>query len=80
MHHVQVAAISNKINGTNIKNYVFRNYHLPSGSHSQYQGSVKYQCWEALRASSAAPGYFEEFKLDENVFQVGWIFKRCSSS
>ena len=66
----QVAAIANKMNVSSIKNYVFRNYHLPAGSKSHYQGAVKYRCWEALRASSAAPGYFEEFQLDDNVFQV----------
>ncbi|XP_072027477.1 uncharacterized protein [Amphiura filiformis] len=76
----KVSAIANKINVSSIKNFMFRNYHLPAGVQSQYQGSVRYRCWEALRASSAAPGYFEEFKLDENVFQDGGVLTNNPSA
>jgi calcium-independent phospholipase A2-gamma len=38
--------------------------------HAHYDGTSKYKVWEAVRASTCAPGYFEEFLLDENVFQV----------
>ena len=33
-------------------------------------GSTKYKLWEAVRASAAAPSYFEECKLDELLHQV----------
>jgi predicted acylesterase/phospholipase RssA len=38
--------------------------------HAHYDGTSKYKVWEAVRASSSAPGYFEEYLLDGNVFQV----------
>jgi len=38
--------------------------------HAHYDGTSKYKVWEAVRASTSAPGYFEEFFLDGNVFQV----------
>jgi len=38
--------------------------------HAHYDGTSKYKVWEAVRASTCAPGYFEEFLLDGNVFQV----------
>jgi predicted acylesterase/phospholipase RssA len=38
--------------------------------HVHYDGTSKYKVWEAVRASTSAPGYFEEYLLDGNVFQV----------
>ena len=38
--------------------------------HAHYDGTCKYKVWEAVRASTSAPGYFEEYLLDGNVFQV----------
>lgn len=63
------------MNAGPIKNYLFRNYNPPPNTTSFYQGSSKYQLCEGLRASSAAPGYFEEYKLDDHVFQVthNWL-------
>jgi patatin-like phospholipase/acyl hydrolase len=38
--------------------------------HAHYDGTSKYKVWEGVRASTSAPGYFEEYFLDGNVFQV----------
>ncbi|XP_067420306.1 calcium-independent phospholipase A2-gamma isoform X2 [Emydura macquarii macquarii] len=69
----KVAAISTIVNrGTPLKAFVFRNYnHLP-GVKSHYIGSCQYKLWQAIRASSAAPGYFQEYALDNDLHQ-GWI-------
>jgi calcium-independent phospholipase A2-gamma len=53
-----------------MKNFMFRTYNLPPGVFSQYPGNCKHKVWEAIRASSAAPGYFEEFALGDYVHQV----------
>lgn len=51
--------------------YIFRNYVTPIGSESQYIGSHKHKIWEAVRASAAAPSYFEEFKCGDYLHQDG---------
>ena len=51
---------------------MFRNYrHFPiSDFKSRYQGCGEVKIWEAMRASTAAPGYFEEMTLASYVHQV----------
>ncbi|KAL1463344.1 hypothetical protein WDU94_015102 [Cyamophila willieti] len=53
--------------------YLFRNYSIPHQSYSEYHGSHEHPLWKAVRASSAAPGYFEEFLLDGLVHQDGGV-------
>lgn len=67
----QVAAVSTVVNrGPPVKAYVFRNYTLPVGVRSHYRGGCRHKLWEAIRASSAAPGYFQEFALGDDLHQV----------
>ncbi|XP_061773013.1 calcium-independent phospholipase A2-gamma-like isoform X2 [Nerophis ophidion] len=68
---VQVAAVSTIVNrGTPLKAYVFRNYNLLPGVRSHYLGGCQHQLWQALRATSAAPGYFQEFLLGSDLHQA----------
>lgn len=66
-------AISSSVVSPRIKPFVFRNFNLPYHSFNYYDGSCNYKVWEAVRASSSAPGYFEEFVLDNHVHQDGGI-------
>lgn len=67
---VQVAAVSTVVNHSILLPYVFSNYTHPHGSISKFPQSCKHRLWEALRASTAAPGFFEEFKLGHDIHQV----------
>ncbi len=63
-----MSAIVNR--GLPLKAYVFRNYRLMPGVRSHYLGDCKHKMWQAIRASSAAPGYFQEFVLGKDLHQV----------
>jgi len=68
---LQLASVSALTNVEKIQCHVFRNYNLTPSVQSHYLGSCSFKLWEAIRASSAAPGYYEEFKLGNMVHQVG---------
>lgn len=70
----KVSAVSAIVNrGLPLKAYVFRNYRLMPGVRSHYLGDCKHKMWEAIRASSAAPGYFQEFVLGKDLHQDGGL-------
>ncbi|CAF3874626.1 unnamed protein product, partial [Rotaria sp. Silwood1] len=62
------------------KLFLFRNYSILMSPHAHYDGTSKYKVWEAVRASTCAPGYFEEYFLDENVFQDGGLIANNPTS
>uniref|UniRef100_A0A3Q3BFT2 Calcium-independent phospholipase A2-gamma n=1 Tax=Kryptolebias marmoratus TaxID=37003 RepID=A0A3Q3BFT2_KRYMA len=69
-----VSAVSTIVNrGLPLKAYVFRNYRLMPGVRSHYLGDCKHKMWQAIRASSAAPGYFQEFVLGKDLHQDGGL-------
>lgn len=69
----RVVFISALINTPTLQPFAFRNYNLPDKSIAYYESSYKHKIWEAIRASAAAPGYFEEFILDGLIHQDGGI-------
>lgn len=69
----KVAAVSTVVNHSILLPYVFSNYTHPHGSISKFPQSCKHRLWEALRASTAAPGFFEEFKLGHDIHQDGGL-------
>ncbi|XP_075003966.1 calcium-independent phospholipase A2-gamma isoform X3 [Calonectris borealis] len=67
----KVAAVSTIVNrGTPLKAFVFRNYNHFPGVKSHYIGGCQYKLWQAIRASSAAPGYFQEYVLGNDLHQL----------
>ncbi|KAM6203190.1 calcium-independent phospholipase A2-gamma [Rhynchocyon petersi] len=70
----KVAAVSTVVNkGVTPKAFVFRNYgHFP-GVNSHYLGGCQYKLWQAIRASSAAPGYFAEYALGNDLHHDGGL-------
>ncbi|XP_012734321.2 calcium-independent phospholipase A2-gamma isoform X1 [Fundulus heteroclitus] len=73
-HCPKVAAVSTIVNrGLPLKAYVFRNYRLMPGVRSHYLGDCDHKMWQAIRASSAAPGYFQEFVLGKDLHQDGGL-------
>ncbi|TRZ26656.1 hypothetical protein HGM15179_000427 [Zosterops borbonicus] len=70
----KVAAVSTIVNrGTPLKAFVFRNYNHFPGVKSHYMGGCHYKLWQAIRASSAAPGYFQEYVLGNDLHQDGGL-------
>ncbi|XP_033904605.2 calcium-independent phospholipase A2-gamma-like isoform X1 [Acipenser ruthenus] len=70
----KVAAVSAVVNwGTSPKPFIFRNYTHAPGSVSRYAGGTGHRLWQAVRASSAAPGYFQEFRLHNDIHQDGGL-------
>ncbi|NXC69450.1 PLPL8 phospholipase, partial [Anhinga anhinga] len=70
----KVAAVSTIVNrGTPLKAFVFRNYNHFPGVKSHYIGGCQYKLWQAIRASSAAPGYFQEYILGDDLHQDGGL-------
>ncbi|XP_073476009.1 calcium-independent phospholipase A2-gamma [Aquarana catesbeiana] len=73
-HCPKVAAVSTVVNtGIPPKAFVFRNYNHFPGVKSHYLGGCQYNLWQAIRASSAAPGYFQEYVLGNDLHQDGGL-------
>lgn len=69
----KVSAVSAIVNQATMQNFIFSNYSFPPGVYSHYPGSMHHHIWEGIRASSAAPGYFEEYRLDDSIHQDGGL-------
>lgn len=73
-------AVSALVNRTNAKPYIWRNYSIVPGTrHSHWPGTCRATLWEAARASSAAPGYFEQFVRGKDIHQDGAMFSNNPS-
>lgn len=65
--------VSSKLGPSEVACHTFRNYTYPVGSESRFAGTPDVQLWEALRASSAAPTFFTEKKVNGSVHADGAI-------
>lgn len=72
-HVPKFCCVSTTVSDEAIRAHVFRNYILPSNVESIYNGSHTAALWEVVRCSSAAPTYFGDFILDNQIHQDGGI-------
>ena len=62
--------ISTLANQVVIEPFLFTNYRTHPDRESHYKSTCDTQIWQAIMASTAAPGYFEEVKLGQYILQV----------
>ena len=62
--------ISTLANQVVIEPFLFANYRTHPDRESHYKSTCDTQIWQAIMASTAAPGYFEEVKLGQYILQV----------
>lgn len=70
-HCTKFCCVSTTLDERTIEANVFRNYVFPYNVHSVYPGNHTACLWEVVRASSAAPAYFGDFKLGGQLHQDG---------
>lgn len=67
------------VNAHSVQPYLFRTYSLNPAIGSQFDGTCRAQLWQAIRASSAAPGYFQEFKFGSSILlDGGMLVNNCT--
>lgn len=69
----KVAIVSTAVNLSRMTPYLLKNYHLPLSAPSKLPGTTNVKVWEALRASSAAMGLFQECRLGSVVHWDGGL-------
>ncbi|KAI8423802.1 hypothetical protein MSG28_012813 [Choristoneura fumiferana] len=70
----KMALVSCVVNaGSKLSPYLFRSYECPFRVRSVFPGTARARLWHAVRASAAAPTYFNEFRLDNLLHQDGGI-------
>lgn len=72
-HVPKFCCVSTTLSSDTISAHVFRNYILPSNVESIYHGTHNAALWEVCRCSSAAPTFFGDFILNNEVHQDGGI-------
>ena len=73
---VRLSVVSTVVNQPVMQPFLFTNYrhHPDKCAHTHYQNDCSFRLWEAVMASTAAPGFFEEVKLGPHVLQVRLLF------
>lgn len=67
------------VNAHSVQPFLFRTYaHNPRITNC-FDGTCKAEIWQAIRASSAAPGFFREFKFDSSILlDGGMLVNNCT--
>ncbi|XP_063834103.1 calcium-independent phospholipase A2-gamma-like [Ostrinia nubilalis] len=70
----KMALVSCVVNsGARLSPFLFRSYECGFRVRSVFPGTARARLWHAVRASAAAPTYFDEFRLDGLLHQDGGI-------
>lgn len=70
----KLAVVSCVVNaGSRLSPFLFRSYEVGWRRRSVFPGTSRARLWAAVRASAAAPTYFDEFRLDGLLHQDGGI-------
>lgn len=73
----RLAAVS--VNAHSVQPFLFRNYAHDPVIGNLFDGTCKADVWQAIRASSAAPGYFQEFKFGSSILlDGGMLVNNCA--
>lgn len=59
------------VNAHSVQPFLFRTYAQNPTLGNSFDGTCKAEIWQAIRASSAAPGYFQEFKFNSSILLDG---------
>lgn len=67
------------VNAHSVQPFLFRTYAQNPSIGNRFDGTCKAEIWQAIRASSAAPGYFEEFKFGSSILlDGGMLVNNCT--
>lgn len=83
---IQVASEANRpklvavsVNAHTVQPFLFRTYAHNPALGNVFDGTCKAELWQAIRASSAAPGYFQEFKFNSSILlDGGMLVNNCA--
>lgn len=75
----QPKLVAVSVNAHTVQPFLFRNYALNPLIGNMFDGTCKAEVWQAIRASSAAPGYFQEFKFNTSILlDGGMLVNNCT--
>lgn len=67
------------VNAHTVQPFLFRTYAHNPAIGSKFDGTCRAEIWQAIRASSAAPGYFQEFKFGSSILlDGGMLVNNCA--
>lgn len=67
------------VNAHTMQPFLFRNFAQNPTIGNTFDGTCKAEVWQAIRASSAAPGYFQEFKFNSSILlDGGMLVNNCT--
>lgn len=67
------------VNAHSVQPFLFRTYAQNPLVGNTFEGTCKAEIWQAIRASSAAPGYFQEYKFGSSILlDGGMLVNNCT--